>query len=160
MPDQYRLKSPVCDLLGCEMPILSAGMGGVARSELVAAVSEACGYGIPGMVRKPPKLIAQEIDAVRAHTDRPFAVNLIPAAIAPDRLPREAVGEDAGRSLMKYSTDSPRRTTAGNLAAMAAFAGQSVALIRTLPAAAERIGAIMAGAQAALAHLDQSISRI
>jgi len=341
MPDQYRLKSPICDLLGCKVPILSAGMGGVARSELVAAVAEAGGYGILGMVRESPELIAQEIDAVRVGTDRPFAVNLIPAAtdsalldaelavcfardvpaicffwdvvsgavarakdagclvlhqvgslaaalkaeaagadvlivqgveagghvhgtvgalvlveqvaradklpvIAsggfatgaglvaalapgaqgihcgtaflatresfahdahkarvlgasaedtiytnafalnwppnspvrvirnsvtdglgrnlkghhPDRLPREVIGEDAGRSLMKYSTDSPLRTTSGNLEAMAAFAGQSVALIDNLPTAAERIGAIMSEAQAVSARMDQLTRRI
>ena len=32
------------------------------------------------MVRESPEFIAQEIDAVRARTARPFAVNLIPAA--------------------------------------------------------------------------------
>ena len=29
------------DLLGCELPIVLAGMGGVARSELVGAVTAA-----------------------------------------------------------------------------------------------------------------------
>jgi nitronate monooxygenase len=74
------LHTPLCDLLGCRYPILQAGMGGVARSELVAAVIEAGGYGFLGMVREKPELIAQEIDAVRARTDGPFGVNLIPAA--------------------------------------------------------------------------------
>ncbi len=55
-------------------------MGGVARSELAAAVAMAGGYGSLGMVREPPDLIAAEIDAVRAHTDRNFSVNVIPAA--------------------------------------------------------------------------------
>jgi nitronate monooxygenase len=41
-------------------------MGGVARSELVAAVAEAGGYGFLGMVRETPDLIAREIDTVRA----------------------------------------------------------------------------------------------
>jgi nitronate monooxygenase len=74
------LHTPICDLLGCPYPILQAGMGGVARSELVAAVTEAGGYGFLGIVREKPELIAQEIDAVRARTDQPFGVNLIPAA--------------------------------------------------------------------------------
>jgi nitronate monooxygenase len=64
-------------------------MGGVARSELVAAVSEAGGYGFLGMVREPPDLIAQEIDGVRALTGRPFGVNLIPAATDPVLLEAE-----------------------------------------------------------------------
>lgn len=77
------LHTPVCSLLGCDLPILQAGMGGVARAELMAAVAQAGGYGILGMVREDPELIAQEVDAVRAQTDRPFAVNLIPSATDP-----------------------------------------------------------------------------
>lgn len=89
MPPDHRLHTPLCNLLGCEVPILLAGMGGVARSELVAAVGEAGGYGILGMVRESSDLIAAEIDAVRARTDRPFAVNLIPAATDPALLDAE-----------------------------------------------------------------------
>ena len=48
------LHTPICSLLGCNVPILLAGMGGVVRSELVAAVAEAGGYGILGMVRETP----------------------------------------------------------------------------------------------------------
>lgn len=311
-------------------------MGGVARSELVAAVAEAGGYGILGMVRESPDLIAAEIDAVRTRTTRPFAVNLIPAATDPalldaelgicidravptmcffwdvvpsavarakaagclvlhqvgslkaaleaeasgvdvlivqgveagghvhgtsgalilveqvaravklpviasggfatgaslvaalslgaqaihcgtaflatsesfahafhknrviaataeetvytdafalnwppaspvrviansvtkalgtdlmghhpDGIPREPIAEDAGRALMKFSTDSPLRSTSGDLEAMALFAGQSVSLIDTLPTAAERVTAIMTEAAAALARLNE-----
>jgi len=83
------LHTPICDLLGCRYPILQAGMGGVARSELVATVTEAGGYGFLGMVRESPDLIAREIDKVRARTDRPFGVNLIPAATDPDLLEAE-----------------------------------------------------------------------
>lgn len=333
MPDP-RLHTPVCSLLGCDVPILLAGMGGVAQSELVAAVTLAGGYGILGMVRESPTMIGAEIDAVRGRTSRSFAVNLIPAATDPalladelqvcfdrkvpamcffwdvvpdavakakaagclvlhqvgsvasakaaesagadvlivqgveagghvhgtvaalvlveqvariarlpiiasggfatggglivalalgaqgihcgtaflatqesfahddhkagvlaaqaedtvytdafalnwpphspvrvignsltkalgddlmghhpDRLPREVIAWEEGRPLLKFSTDSPLRTTTGNLEAMAAFAGQSVALIDGLPTAAERIAMIVAEAQAALTRL-------
>jgi len=64
-------------------------MGGVARSELVAAVTEAGGYGFLGMVREPPKRIRDEIDRVRARTPRSFGVNLIPAATEPTLLEAE-----------------------------------------------------------------------
>jgi nitronate monooxygenase len=83
------LHTPVCDLLGCETPIVLAGMGGVARSELVAAVTEAGGFGFLGMVRESPELIAAEIAAVRARTAQPFGVNLIPAATKPALLEAE-----------------------------------------------------------------------
>lgn len=77
------LRTPLCDLLGCEYPVLLAGMGGVARWELAAAVAEAGGYATLGMVREDPKLIASEVMALRDATNRPFAVNLIPAATDP-----------------------------------------------------------------------------
>lgn len=77
------LHTPLVDLLGCDVPILAAGMGGVARSGLVIAVNEAGGYGCLGMVREPVALLEREIGRVRARTCRPFAVNLIPAATEP-----------------------------------------------------------------------------
>ena len=83
------LQTPVCDLLCCEHPVVLAGMGGVARSELVAAVTEAGGFGFLGMVRESAEMVASEIAAVRARTARPFGVNLIPAATRPERLAGE-----------------------------------------------------------------------
>jgi nitronate monooxygenase len=83
------LQTPVCDLLCCDYPIVLAGMGGVARSELVAAVTEAGGFGFLGMVRESPEMVASEIAAVRTRTTRPFGVNLIPAATRPERLAGE-----------------------------------------------------------------------
>lgn len=73
-------------LLGCRHPIISAGMGGVARAELVSAVSIAGGFGLLGMVREPTDVIEREIEAVRAATDRPFGVNIIPTGTEPKRL--------------------------------------------------------------------------
>lgn len=83
------LHTSICDLLGCRYPIIQAGMGGVARFELAAAVSAAGGYGCLGMVRESPELIQREIAAVRARTDRPFAVNLIPSATEPSLFAEE-----------------------------------------------------------------------
>ena len=74
------LHRPVCDLLGCAYPIMLAGMGGVARSELVAAVTEAGGFGFLGMVREPVDLIRSEVAALRLQRIEHFGVNLIPAA--------------------------------------------------------------------------------
>lgn len=83
------IASKLSDLLGCRHPILCAGMGGPARSELAAAVNEAGGFGMLGMVRESPELIAAEIAEVRRRTARPFAVNLIPAGTRPDLLRAE-----------------------------------------------------------------------
>ncbi|HEY0920842.1 NAD(P)H-dependent flavin oxidoreductase, partial [Devosia sp.] len=74
------LHTPACDLLGCRAPLVLAGMGGVARSELVAAVAAAGGFGFLGMVREPVRLIEAEVGRVREAGHERFGVNLIPAA--------------------------------------------------------------------------------
>lgn len=83
------LYTPVTDLLGCQFPILCAGMGGVARHHLAAAVSNAGGFGCLGMVREQPELIRREIGLYRRLSDKPFAVNLIPSATDPTLLKRQ-----------------------------------------------------------------------
>lgn len=80
------LHRPVCDLLGCTYPLVLAGMGGVARSELAAAVAQAGGFGFLGMVREPISLIRSEVQAMRERGVQRFGVNLIPAATPADLL--------------------------------------------------------------------------
>ncbi|MBC2835037.1 NAD(P)H-dependent flavin oxidoreductase [Paragemmobacter straminiformis] len=84
-----RLHTPLCDLLGCDVPILLAGMGGVARWELAAAVANAGGFAMLGMVRESPDLIEAEVTALRAATNRGFAVNVIPSATEAGLLDRQ-----------------------------------------------------------------------
>jgi NAD(P)H-dependent flavin oxidoreductase YrpB (nitropropane dioxygenase family) len=68
-------------ILNIHHPIIQAGMGGVARAELVAAVSNAGGLGMLGMVRMPPDFIREQIRQTRALTQRPFGVNLVPPVV-------------------------------------------------------------------------------
>src|SRR3546814_10608367 len=81
-----RLYRPICDLLACRYPLVLAGMGGVARAELVLAVTRGGGFGFLGMVREPVALLRAEIERIRAHSDRRFGVNLIPASTPPELL--------------------------------------------------------------------------
>lgn len=83
------IASRVSEVLGCRHPILCAGMGGPARAELAAAVCEAGGFGMLGMVRESPELIAAEIAELRRRTARPFAINMIPAGTRPELLRAE-----------------------------------------------------------------------
>ena len=73
------LRTPICDLLGIDHPIMLAGMGGVSYAEVCAAVSEAGGYGCLGMAGRTPDEIRDEMRKVRALTDRPFGVDLLAA---------------------------------------------------------------------------------
>ena len=77
------LETPICELFGCRYPILQAGMGGVARARLAAAVSNAGALGCLGMVRESPEFIREQVHKVRSLTERPFGVNLIPSATDP-----------------------------------------------------------------------------
>ena len=56
-----------------------AGMGGVSYSALVAAVSEAGGFGCLGASTMGGDAMVEEIRQVRAATDRPFGVDLLTA---------------------------------------------------------------------------------
>jgi enoyl-[acyl-carrier protein] reductase II len=73
------IRTPVCELLGIDVPIFLAGMGGVAYAEVCAAVSEAGGFGTLGMAGASPEAIRDEMRAVRRRTRKPFGVDLLAA---------------------------------------------------------------------------------
>lgn len=73
------LRTPLCELLGIEVPIIQAPMAGTSTPELAAAVSEAGGLGSLGHSYTPPDVMRAEADAVRGRTSRAFNVNLFVA---------------------------------------------------------------------------------
>ncbi|MEM0986219.1 MAG: nitronate monooxygenase [Pseudomonadota bacterium] len=73
------LHTPLCDMLNIEHPIMLAGMGGVSYAEVCAAMCEAGGYGVLGMAGTSPDFIAEQMQAVRGLTNRPFGVDLLAA---------------------------------------------------------------------------------
>ena len=65
-------------LLGCEYPIISGPMFLVSDEELVTAVSEAGALGaMPSLNWRTSEKFQEAVRNVRAHTEKPFAVNLI-----------------------------------------------------------------------------------
>lgn len=74
------LRTPLCDLLGIDHPIMLAGMGGVSYSAVAAAVSEAGGFGCLGAAMMDHREMEREITAVRASTTKPFGVDLLTAS--------------------------------------------------------------------------------
>jgi len=81
-----RLRTPLCDLFGIDVPIVLAGMGGVSMAPLVAAVSNAGGLGVMGAAALDPNALRTEIRRTRELTSKPFAVDLlapIPEMIEP-----------------------------------------------------------------------------
>ncbi|MBV1883419.1 MAG: nitronate monooxygenase [Pseudomonadales bacterium] len=71
------LKTPLCEKLGIDYPVLQAGMGFVARGKLAGAVSAAGGLGTIGAATMSPEELRDEIAIVRQVTDKPFAVDLL-----------------------------------------------------------------------------------
>ncbi|MHA6622675.1 NAD(P)H-dependent flavin oxidoreductase [Pseudonocardia sp. DLS-67] len=72
-----RIRTPVTELLGVDLPIVQAGMSWASScSALPLAVSNAGGLGVvaAGPMRLPD--LARTLDEMAAGTDRPWAVNL------------------------------------------------------------------------------------
>ena len=65
------------DFLGCELAIMGGAMSWVSERHLVAAISNAGGFGVIACGAMTPALLEAEIAATQALTDRPFGVNLI-----------------------------------------------------------------------------------
>ena len=74
------LRTPICELLDIQYPILQAGMGFIARADLAAAVSAAGGLGVIGAATLTPDELLEDIRAVKAKTDKPFGVDILFAA--------------------------------------------------------------------------------
>jgi len=68
------------DVLQVEHPVMLAGMGGVSYHRLVAAVSEAGGFGCMGASTMGADQMRDEIAKVRELTSKPFGVDLLTAA--------------------------------------------------------------------------------
>lgn len=71
------LRTPVCDLLGIEHPVALGGMGSVYSPDLVAAVSNAGGFGAMGCHYLDAGRIREAVAAVRERTNKPFALNFL-----------------------------------------------------------------------------------
>src|SRR5580658_9159237 len=73
------MRTRLTDMLGIDHPVMLAGMGGVSYHALVAAVSEAGGFGCLGASTMSPANMESEIEAVKRSTTRPFGVDLLTA---------------------------------------------------------------------------------
>jgi len=65
------------DFLGCEHAILCGAMTWVSERNLVAAISNAGGFGVVACGAMTPELLEGEIKATQELTSKPFGVNLI-----------------------------------------------------------------------------------
>lgn len=71
------MKTRITDILGIEYPIIQGGMAWIAEHNLAAAVSEAGGLGLIGAGGAPAEFVREQIQKVKAATDKPFGVNIM-----------------------------------------------------------------------------------
>ena len=100
------LKTKLCDILGIEFPILSAGMGPSmvgektgAPVELVVAVSEAGGLGVLGAAGYSVDEMFDAIREIKKLTDKPFGVDLL----LPDQIVSAGDAPEDGPSEMSLN---------------------------------------------------------
>ncbi|WP_209426345.1 nitronate monooxygenase family protein [Pararhodobacter sp. SW119] len=71
------MRTPLCERLGIDHPIIQAPIGGPAGPALASAVSGAGGLGTVTLTGWGADGTRRRISEVRARTDRPFACNLL-----------------------------------------------------------------------------------
>jgi enoyl-[acyl-carrier protein] reductase II len=76
-PKTAHLMQRGCEFLGVRHAILCGAMSWVSERHLVAAMSEAGGFGVIACGAMTPDLLDTEIAATKALTGQPFGVNLI-----------------------------------------------------------------------------------
>ncbi len=71
------IKTPLCELLGIEAPIIQGGMAWVADADLAAAVSNAGGLGLISAMNADAEWLRNQIRKAKSMTNRPFGVNIM-----------------------------------------------------------------------------------
>jgi enoyl-[acyl-carrier protein] reductase II len=70
--------SNISELLGCQYPVIQGAMGVICNPELVAAVSEAGGYGLLATAfAEDPQEVRDQVRKTKELTDNPFGANLV-----------------------------------------------------------------------------------
>ncbi len=82
------MRTRLTEMLGIEHPVMLAGMGGVSYQRVVAAVSEAGGFGTLGAATMSSQQLDDEMSGVRKLTTKPFGVDLL--AALPERMVDDA----------------------------------------------------------------------
>jgi len=97
----------ISEMLGCRYPVIQGAINRVTNPELVAAVSEAGGFGLlaTAIISDTDELKAQ-IDKVKSLTDKPFGANLV--ALNPQSIEFAQVLADSGIKAVTTSAGNPK----------------------------------------------------
>jgi nitronate monooxygenase len=99
-----RFDTSFCRLVGIELPIVQAPVGGITTPGLVAAVSEAGGLGMLSITWREPDALRALLRETRALTDRPFGVNLV---LEWDPAERLAIALEEGVRIVSFFWGDP-----------------------------------------------------
>ena len=71
------MQNRVTEMLGCKYPVVQGAMGIISNPEMVAAVSEAGGYGLLATAFADNiEIVQKQVTATKKLTDKPFGSNL------------------------------------------------------------------------------------
>jgi enoyl-[acyl-carrier protein] reductase II len=104
------MRTRVTELLGCELPIVQAPMGYIARSQLASAVCEAGGMGIIETSSGRLDEVRDEIRKMRDLTTKPFGVNIAQLFVRDSSIVDFVV--DQGVRFVTTSAGDPTKYTA------------------------------------------------
>jgi len=91
------MRTPLCDLLGIEYPVVLAGMaGGMTTPELVAAVGRAGGLGTFGAAGMSIDALVADVRRAKELADAPVGVNVLLGSATPPRGDLSAVTAPKG----------------------------------------------------------------
>jgi enoyl-[acyl-carrier protein] reductase II len=86
MTEKKMLTTRMTELFGIEHPIMLAGMNWITDPDLVAVVCNAGGLGVFATARCTPDEMRENLGMIRKLTTRPFGVNVILRAGAPEKI--------------------------------------------------------------------------
>lgn len=89
-----------CDFLGTKYAIMGGAMSWVSERNLVAAISNAGGFGVIACGAMTPELLDAEIKGTQALTKKPFGVNLITMHPDLDKLVDTCLANDIGHVVL------------------------------------------------------------
>lgn len=87
------MKTPLCELLGIESPIIQGGMAWIADADLAAAVSNAGGLGLISAMNADAEWLRTQIRKAKTLTNKPFGVNIMLMSPFADQVAQVVVEE-------------------------------------------------------------------
>src|SRR5262249_48663189 len=104
------IRTRITQVLGIEKPVIQAGMGWIARSQLSSAVSNAGGMGIIETSSGELDAVREEIIKMRTLTEKPFGVNVAQAFVRDPGIVQFVI--DQGVKFVTTSAGDPMKYTA------------------------------------------------